>query len=278
MNIRSGKCRHVAVGMALFVVLAGSPGTAAAKQVEKTTSFRVNSGFLPQRDGFSFANWTSNPQRGTGVQLLIQLFGRASICTNVSSSDPCIPLQSAEQFAAQVEDQLATGRCEGLTVLAAKIHAEGGTPASQVSAEAVSQNVDFWWATQMLPTVTAKSKQSRALKPSQLVDEIRRGILRGATSTLGMYFQNTGHTVLPIAMEKKGSRVTVQVYDSNTPEITQTLRIDLRKQVWVYSPVDKTGKTLFSWRHKGAGALDVIPLALRTPQETRYFSLSSITE
>ena len=278
MKVRRSKGRHVAVGMALFVVLASSPGTVAAKQIERSPSFRVNSGFLPQRDGFSFANWASNPQRGTGIQLLIQLFGRASICTNVSSSDPCIPLQSAEQFAAQVEDQLATGRCEGLTVLAAKIHAEGGTPASQVSAEAVSQNVDFWWATQMLPTVTAKSKQSRALKPSQLVDEIRRGILSGATSTLGMYFDNVGHSVLPIAMEKKGSKVTVQVYDSNTPEITQTLRINTKTQVWMYSPVDKTGKTLFTWRHKGPGALDVIPLVLRTPQETRYFSLSSITE
>ena len=264
--------------MALFVVLTGSPGTAAAKQVEKTTSFRVNSGFLPQRDGFSFANWTSNPQRGTGVQLLIQLFGRASICTNVSTNDPCIPLQSAEQFATQVEDQLATGRCEGLTVLAAKIHAEGGTPASLVAAEAVSTNIDYWWATQMLPSVAAKSRLSRSLKPSQLVNEIRQGVVRGATSTLGMYFQNKGHSVLPISIEKRGEKVVVGVYDSNTPEITQTLTINTKTQVWVYSPIDKTGKALFTWRHKGAGALDVIPLSLRTPQETRYFSLSSITE
>lgn len=264
--------------MALFVVLASSPGTVAAKQVQQTPSFRVSSGFIPQRDGFSFANWTTNPQRGAGIQLLIQLFGRTSICTNAASSDPCTPFHSAVQFATQTEDQLAMGRCEGLTVLAAKIHAEGGIPASQVSAEAVSQNVDFWWATQMLPAVTAKSKQSRVLKPSQLVGEIRQGILRGATSTLGMYFQDLGHTVLPIAMEKIGSKVTVQVYDSNTPDITQTLFIDTKTQVWVYSPIDTNGETLFTWRHKGAGALDVIPLALRTPQETRYFSLSSIIE
>ena len=84
MKVRSSKGRHVAVGMALFVVLASSPGAVSAKQTEKVLSFRVNSGFLPQRDGFSFANWTSNPQRGTGIQLLIQLFGRPSICTNAS--------------------------------------------------------------------------------------------------------------------------------------------------------------------------------------------------
>jgi hypothetical protein len=278
VKIRSGKCRHVVVGMALFVVLAISPGTVAAKQIERSPSFRVNSGFLPQRDGFSFANWASNPQRGTGIQLLIQLFGRASICTNVSTNDPCIPLQSAEQFAVQVEDQLATGRCEGLTVLAAKIHAEGGTPASLVTAADASTNIDYWWATQMLPSVAAKSRLSRSLKPSQLINEIRQGVVRGATSTLGMYFQNEGHSVLPISIEKRGRKVVVGVYDSNTPEVTQTLVIDTKTQVWVYSPVDKTGKVLFTWRHKGAGALDVIPLALRTPQETRYFSLSSITE
>ena len=272
MNIRSGKCRHVAVGMALFVVLTGSPGTAAAKQVEKTTSFRVNSGFLPQRDGFSFANWTSNPQRGTGVQLLIQLFGRASICTNVSSNDPCIPLQTAEHFAAQVEDQLAAGRCEGLTVLAAKMHAEGGTPASLIAAEAVSTNIDYWWATQMLPSVAAKSRSSRSLKPSQLVNEIRQGVVRGATSTLGMYFQNDGHSVLPISIQKNGEKVVVGVYDSNTPLTTQQVLINTSKNTWSYTSIDATGNIVMQWTGIGAGTLDVVPQSARQPESTSYFS------
>ena len=130
----------------------------------------------------------------------------------------------------------------------------------------------------MLPAVTAKSRLSRTQKPSQLVSEIRQGILNGATSTLGMYFQGKGHTVLPISIEKVSSKVVVGVYDSNTPEITQSFYINTATQVWTYSPVDKDGNALFNWQHKGAGALDIIPLNLRTPQETRYFSLSSMTE
>lgn len=266
------------IGIALFVVFAGSPGVVSAKGYDQSPSFKANSGFLPQRDGFLFANWTSAPTRGTGVELLVQVFGRNSICTNSKSNDACVPLQSAERFAFQIENQIASGRCEGLIVLAAKIYAEGGTPASQVSAAAVGQNIDFWWATQMLPAVTAKSRLSRSSQPAQLVNEIRQGILRGATSTLGMYFQQQGHSVLPISIEKTGSKVTVGVYDSNTPEITQSFYIDTKTQVWTYAPVDKEGNTLFTWRHKGAGALDIIPLDLRTPQETRYFSLSSIKE
>jgi hypothetical protein len=84
--------------------------------------------------------------------------------------------------------------------------------------------------------------------------------------------------VLPISIDKVGNKVVVGVYDSNTPEITQSFYINIATQVWTYSPVDKDGNALFSWRHKGAGALDIIPLNLRTPQETRYFSLSSMTE
>jgi len=269
---------RIVIGTALFVVLASSPGTVLAKKSEQKPSFRVHSGFLPRIDGFSFANWSASPTRGSGVDLLVQVFGRNSICANSKSEDACIPLQTAEQFALQIESQIAEGRCEGMIVLAAKIHADGGAPASQVSAATVSQNIDFWWATQMLPAVTAKSRLSRAQKPSQLVNEIRQGILNGATSTLGMYFQGKGHTVLPISIDKVGNKVVVGVYDSNTPEITQSFYINTATQVWTYSPVDKDGNALFSWRHKGAGALDIIPLNLRTPQETRYFSLSSMTE
>jgi hypothetical protein len=116
------------------------------------------------------------------------------------------------------------------------------------------------------------------MKPSQLIDEIRQGVLNGATSTLGMYFQGQGHSVLPISIEKKGNQVHVGVYDSNTPEMTQTLRINTKTQVWTYSPISSGGETIFSWSHKGSGALDVIPLSLRTPQQTDYFSRASIKE
>lgn len=260
------------------LVLSVSPTVASAKQTDRAASFRSNSGFIPKRDGFSFANWVATPSKGTGIELLIQIFGRKSICKNADLADACIPFETAEQFAIQVEERLAQGRCEGLAVFAAKNFAEGTTPTSLIPIEKLSANVDFWWATQMLPAVTARSRSSRSLKPSQLITEIRHGVLRGATSTLGMYFQGQGHTVLPISIEKAGNQVHVGVYDSNTPELTQILRINTKTQVWSYSPIDKDGKTIFSWYHKGPGALDVIPLSLRTPQHTDYFSRASIKE
>jgi hypothetical protein len=264
--------------MASSLVLSISPTVASAKQTDRNTAFRLTSGFNPKRDGFSFANWVETPSQGTGIDLLVQIFGRNSICKNPDSVDVCVPFETAEQFALQVEERLAQGRCEGLAVFAAKIFAERTTPASLIPIEKLSQNVDFWWATQMLPAVSAKSRLSRSMKPSQLIDEIRQGVLNGATSTLGMYFQGQGHSVLPISIEKKGNQVHVGVYDGNTPELTQTLRINTKTQVWSYSPIDKDGKTIFSWYHKGSGALDVIPLSLRTPQQTDYFSRASIKE
>ena len=275
-KIRASWLSLVAVTSSL--VLSISPTAVSAKQIDRTTTFKSNSGFIPQRDGFSFANWTATPSKGTGVELLVQIFGKDSICKNADSVDACVPFETAEQFAIQVEERLAQGRCEGLAVFAAKIFADGTTPASLIPIEKLSENVDFWWATQMLPAVSAKSRSSRSLKPSQLIGEIRQGVLSGATSTLGMYFEGQGHTVLPISIEKKGNQVSVGVYDSNTPELTQTLRINTKTQVWSYSPIDKEGKTIFSWHHKGSGALDVIPLSLRTPQQTDYFSRASIKE
>ncbi|MGA1240703.1 MAG: hypothetical protein ACO3XZ_08205 [Ilumatobacteraceae bacterium] len=284
MNLERNKVRKARASQLLLaaltasLVLTISPTVASAKQTDRNAAFRLTSGFNPKRDGFSFANWVATPVEGTGVALMVQIFGRNSICKNAGSVDDCVPFESAEQFANQVEERLAQGRCEGLAVFAAKIFAEKTTPGSLLPIETLSQNIDFWWATQMLPAVSAKSRSSRSLKPSQLIDEIRQGVLSGATSTLGMYFQGQGHTVLPISIEKKGGQVHVGVYDSNTPEMTQTLRINTKTQVWTYSPISSDGETIFSWSHKGSGALDVIPLSLRTPQQTDYFSRASIKE
>ena len=275
---RGPRARLLFAVLTVACVVMISPTVASAKQSNQRASFNASSGFNPKVDGFAFQNSASVPAQGTGLNLLIQLFGRKSICVNTNSSDECVPQQLAAQFANNVETQLAAGRCEGLTVLAAKLHADGGTPASVFSPEEINQKIDFWWATQMLPKVTAKSQASRALQPSQLIEEIKLGIVSGATSTLGMYFEGQGHTVLPITIQKKGHQVHVGVYDSNTPEMTQTLRINTKTQVWSYAPIDKDGKLIFSWSHTGSGALDVIPLSLRTPQQTDYFSRASIKE
>lgn len=272
--------RRVVVVLMTATIFASivNPALADSRGRSRQTVVLSRSTFDTNRDGFSFSNWSEQPAQGTGINLLIQLFGRPSVCTNADSESACNPLDRASTFSRDVENELARGRCEGMVVLAAKLHAQGGPAASTLSVENVENEITYWWGSQMLPAVSRQSKATRAMQPSRLVDEIRRGIQNGATSTLGLYVNGSGHSVLPIAMVRRGDVVAVSVYESNTPRREQKLWINLRTDTWRYSPQGDDGMALFSWTHKGPGGMDVIPLAIRQPQSTSYFSVLSTDE
>ena len=237
----------------------------------------LTSGFNPEVDGFQFSNWTESlPTSAESIALLISIFGSDSICRQNSSSTTCDPYPSASSFALAMNERLADGRCEGMVVLASKLFNEkrnglrlGNT--SDLTKDQLAQQISYWWGTQILPAVSAESQRTRELQPSDLIDLIGESITSGATSTLGIYQGESGHTLLPIAMRALNDTVHIDVYDGNTPKITQTLTINTVNESWVYAARDLNGNTLMQWSGSGAGSLDVIPVAVRTPQATSSF-------
>jgi hypothetical protein len=257
--------------------------TTSAITVDKkisTSPVSLASGFNPEVDGFHFSNWSeplSSPAES--IALLISIFGSESICRQNSSSTTCDPYPSAVTFASAMNERLAYGRCEGMVVLASRLFNEkrnglrlGNT--SDLTKEQLAEQISYWWGTQILPAVSAESQRTRELQPSDLIGLIGESITSGATSTLGIYQGESGHTLLPIAMRTINGTVHINVYDGNTPKITQALTINTVNESWVYAARDSSGNLLMQWSGSGAGSLDVIPIAIRTPQATSSFANS----
>jgi hypothetical protein len=242
------------------------------KKSKRSPRMASASGFNPSVNGFSFANWQSGSlSEETSISLLIQLFGEQSICQTVSVDHSCTPYPKAKAFSQQFADTIAFGRCEGMVVLASSLYASG-KPAAGLSQQAVDSSILYWWASQILPSVTAASESSKQLAPTELLPLIANGIANGSSSTLGLYFQGLGHTLLPIKQMQNGNVVTVDVYDSNTPNTTQHVLINTAKNSWSYTAVDSSGNTVMNWTGIGAGTLDVVPMSARQPQATSYFA------
>jgi len=249
-----------------------------ADESQSPSKVSLASGFNPEVDGFQFSNWTEPFSSTTeSLALLISIFGSESICRQDSLSTTCDPYPSAVTFASAMNERLADGRCEGMVVLASKLFNEkrnglrlGNT--SDLTKDQLAQEISYWWGTQILPAVSAESQRTRKLLPSELLELIGTSITSGATSSLGIYQGESGHTLLPIAMRTINGTVHIDVYDGNTPNITQTLTINTVNESWDYSARDLSGSLLMQWSGSGAGSLDVIPIATRIPQATSSFA------
>ncbi len=246
--------------------------TRNAKKSARAPRFIGNSSFNLATNGFSFANWQGEPiSQDTSLSLLVQLFGEQSICQEITAESGCVPFAKAAQFSEQLALSIAAGRCEGMSVLASSLFARGANAASLSQSE-VESEILYWWASQILPSVTEVSRKTRQLDPVELLPLILKGISQGASSTLGLYNQGQGHTLLPFKSSQAGNVVTIDVYDSNTPGIPQQLVINTTKKSWTYQSFDASGQSTLLWSGIGAGSLDVVPLSARQPQATSYFN------
>jgi hypothetical protein len=243
-----------------------------AKKSVRAPRLITSSGFNTAAHGFSFANWQGGSlSEETSISLLIQLFGEQSVCQSMGASKSCTPFPRAKEFSIQLANAIAAGRCEGMVVLASSMFGNG-KQASGLSKQEVDANILYWWASQILPSVTAASESTKQLTPTELLPLIQQGISNASSSTLGLYDQGQGHTLLPIRQEQNGNVVTVHVYDSNTPLIAQQVLINTAKNSWSYTAVDAAGNVVMKWTGSGAGTLDVIPMSARQPQVTSYFA------
>lgn len=242
-----------------------------AKKSKRLPRMVTMSGFNPAVNGFSFANWQSSSlSEETSISLLVQLFGEQSICQTVSADHSCNPFPKAKEFSQQFADTISYGRCEGMVVLASTMFASG-KPAIGLSKQEADSSILYWWASQILPSVTAASESTKRLTPTELLPLISNGISHGASSTLGLYYRGLGHTLLPIKQVQNGNVVTIDVYDSNTPLVTQHVLINTASNSWSYTAADVSGNMVMDWTGSGAGSLDVISQSARLPQATNYF-------
>lgn len=253
-------------------------------KIIKSIPMRVSSGFTPAINGFSFSNWASDTVQSTiTVNTLIRLFGTSSTCETFEDN-VCTPFPKAAALIGQLNVILAEGRCEGMVALADELFrhpgaianiAPDGSMTSTLTPEAASQEIAYWWATQIIPNANKAAKATRKMSPTKIVQMVAGRLKTASGGTLGLYYKGKGHAVLPIAVKRTEFIAEISVYDSNIPNTVQYIYVNLRNNEWKYRAIADDGTIVLNWNGRNAGGLDLVAPAARTSQSVNLFSRAS---
>jgi len=228
-------------------------------------------GFDPSIDGFGFENW--GEPGALGATEMIALFGRKEVCANRGTAN-CVVYPAAQQWIDQINEALAGGHCEGMAVLSRLIY-DGGVTLTDLDPDAgstfdlsrenpaVLSAIEYWWATQMVQPVQEAYQSYQELEPSEIASRLAEGLISEAGFTLGIYSDQGGHAVTPIAVTDEGDGIAIHVYDNNFPGTVQRIMIDPDAEQWSYAmgstnPDAETG----GWEG-GQGTIELTPMESR---------------
>ena len=229
-------------------------------------------GFDPAVHGFSFANWGG--KGSIGATELIALFGKRAVCAKVDG-DSCVLYPAARQWAAQVNESMIGGHCEGMAVMSARLFrgdlqptdldpAVSATYALTQDDPDVARAIDMWFATQFVPPVEKAFMSYGKLRPSRIAAKLAAGLQRGDGYTMGIYSEDGGHAVTPFAVTQEGDRIAVSVYDNNFPGTVQRIMIDPATEHWSYAMGSTNPDAPANGWEGGTGTIDLTPMSSRT--------------
>ena len=234
----------------------------------------VDSGFRPDVDQFSFANWGRSPQADMNVtvQTLIDMFGHSTVCMPGPETE-CVMRPRTAQKLDDWNVALGGGRCEGMATLSQRMflryetaadYSPGAVDAADLGRanNALSRSIVYWWATQFVPEVSRAAAESRTRSPLQIVDELIRGLANGVGHTVGMYHAGTGHAVTPFAVTRRGDDFVIHVYDNNRPGIRAEIVVSGQDDTWSYDNGQSGEESSAVWSG-GTGTLEITPMAAR---------------
>ncbi len=244
----------------------------------------VDTGFRPDPDGFSFANW-GGVAAGDAIttKTLVALFGAENVCIDAGQRQ-CTPRPSAIAWAAQMNELLANGRCEGMSVAAERFFTgltelarlDGSAHATEDLSEhnrLLVEDITYWWATQLMPEVAAAASASRSLQPSAIVAAVTAGLRGGSANTMGLYSKRGGHAVTPFAVTYDEPYFSIWVYDSNHPGQPGRVLVDAAAETWHYqSRPSPDALADEGWNGSGPGGLEYTPMSVRMLHFTTPFS------
>jgi len=226
--------------------------------------------FRSANDGFAFANYAGEPTNDRiDASTMAALFGSSAVCVDPNSGT-CVILPGAQAVADQLNAAMATGRCEGLSVLSQRFYdsldsrPNGAAATIQLSQPSVAKQIGYWWATQVAPTVAENTQKYRKLSPSELSAQLVTGLKNKVGYTMGMYSAAGGHSVTPIAVTKDGNFRNIYVYDNNYPNEIRKVVINTANESWTYRGAGVNPSAADpAWTGTGAGTLDLTEMSVR---------------
>lgn len=227
----------------------------------------VDSGFRPERDGFSFANFDDRdfPQKFDAQAFLDTVGGGPRVCVD-AITDPCVLTKEATIFADTVNEARRAGHCEGMVVLAAARHHWKLSPATAElkPTKQVVNGIIRAFATIFLPEVQAEARSWKETSLADTIAELASTLAQGRMDYgMGIYRPDGGHEVLPYAIEYPNpTTARVLVYDPNWPMVERYVDLDLKNDRWRFSfAANDQAKDPYAWTGDEADLdLNSIPL------------------
>lgn len=270
---------RAAFSVTLCVVFAFSCG--------KPVPPKAESGFDMAKHSLPFANFANGYAEATlNTESMQRMFG-VNVCKTQMS--PCELTVAANAFMNKANKSMLGGRCEGFAVLSSLIQAQkidatqfGGETARDLTLSdnpALQRELAYWFATQLHPSVTEKTKgyMAKDVMPvlaEALVKEGKERFRIGVVKKNGESVTG-GHALTPIAYypgESEGIYL-LRVYDNNLPDVVRTMKIDTKKNRWEYEAAENPAKksSLYFGDDSNKNPLYFAPIFTRSGELSCHF-------
>ncbi|MFT7587415.1 MAG: hypothetical protein ACI9EW_003857, partial [Cellvibrionaceae bacterium] len=221
--------------------------------IQLDANVKVDSGFRPTVDGYSFANYalTKEQAQSPDATTLIEMFGAASVCKvgtlNEAGTD-CI-VDTHAVTALNKANGSTYGQAYGMLVTAGRFFYDLDTPSSIlaiasdsvptiVNNDASKKHIGRYTAQQATEPISGNAGWKRDLGIAEMVDSVKNGIVEQDPYLLLLNSKSNGNSLplLPYLVEPTSTGYIVYVYDVNQP-LNNSLRItiDLLENEWSYS-------------------------------------------
>jgi len=215
--------------------------------IGKDDGFMADTGFRPEKHGYSFPNTGGRFPRTPPIvdeAVMVKLFGE-DVCVGANTKR-CRLTPPAEEWSFMINRALNGGQCEGMAVSALTIFKEidkprpllGASAARAVRRDEVQPLIAYYAAFQAVdPLVRNVIQGRRTTTPKDALEKLQSMWKRGEMATLGFWGPpgQGGHAVTPYAIEDRGNGISwIKIYDNNYPGRERRIEIDTKANTWKY--------------------------------------------
>lgn len=253
----------------------------------------ADTGFRPQQNGFSFANYgnEAKPVNLTAASMQ-RIFGN-TVCKAVTASG-CVLTATAQVWMDKINKDMDGGHCEGMAALSkliftGQVRLQDLDPNARTIADLKADNplvqaeIARWFATQYVPPTATNEIKDQT--PSQIVDTLVQQLKQGTGPfTMGIYQPDGkgGHAITPYSVVDMGNGIVrVMVYDNNYPGEERFIEVNKNDNTWKYTGSTNPDEPAATYTGNASSfSLTLTPTAHRTtvPQECIFCTPTPATQ
>ena len=208
-------------------------------------------GLRPDFYGYQFGNYGDTQPGDLTAEDLARMLGHNQVC-HPFPADSCVPYPYVPDVLSAILKAAGGGHCNGFTATSLRFFRQVGDPPSTYQAGATKphdllkpnarRHLMYYWTKQLYEPLDSVRNASYGASAAQNVTKLQTAFSGYQLDPLDMHIWHTdaggtaGHSILPYALENRGSGVwRVWVYDNNAPDaMTSFAEINTSTNSWSY--------------------------------------------